>query len=365
MTGNNGEKLTPPPGTKPLMISMREMDTLGLKIGPGLRETVEYRIFDKQHILDEIQQVGFMCPFHEHRAEITKMDGTQVLLVADKEEIYGENWLLCVRQAAFDAQMVLIKQRESQADALLQEEADAKREDMEVLVEYEDKPFVAMPWISATAEQTSEEVAVLTVKGQRPVITMSITRRAEEFNADYKFSDRDADQCFVECRQHKDPNYELTRMEQDIGLQGILDMVDGTTQTSWFRAVNSALQYEPMKIPRESCEKELESGKMHAFLQYALPLMEEALQQNETLDIFLDPLANLAEEDMGHGNKTESSIKELRTFTDLVFSKNKTLPSIDWHPKKSGVVIVAASANASFSKRGDSSDKVIYCFFLS
>lgn len=64
------EKLTPPEGTRPMMISMREMETLGLKTGSGLRETVEYKVFQKQWILEQIQQLGFMCPFHEFRADI-------------------------------------------------------------------------------------------------------------------------------------------------------------------------------------------------------------------------------------------------------------------------------------------------------
>ncbi|OQS00410.1 hypothetical protein ACHHYP_03618 [Achlya hypogyna] len=358
-----GEKLAPLPGTKPLMISMREMDTLGLKTGPGLKDTVDYKLFDKQKILDEIQQVGFMCPFHEHRAEIAKLECAELLLVADRDEVYGENWFVCVRQAAYEAQMTIINQRlkdaaDAAAAAESKQDNQGKAEDEMLQIQYEDKPFVVHPWDSSTADETHEQVQLLTVKAARPVITMSITRRAEEFNADYKFSDRDADQCFVECRQHKDPNYDLSRLEQDVGLQGIPDLVDHATQTSWFRAVNSALQYEPVKLPVEAREREMQSARVQTFLATVLPSMEEALQQNETLDIFLDPLQTMMEEETGGQHKTENSIKELRTFTDLIYSKNKTLPSIDWHPKKTGVIAVAASTNASFSKREDATDKV-------
>lgn len=64
------EKLPPPEGTRAMMISMREMDTMGLKTGSGLRETVPSRTFSKAQVLQEIAQVGFMCPFHEFRADI-------------------------------------------------------------------------------------------------------------------------------------------------------------------------------------------------------------------------------------------------------------------------------------------------------
>ncbi|RHY01402.1 hypothetical protein DYB36_002923 [Aphanomyces astaci] len=360
------EKQAPPPGTKPLMVSMREMDTLGLKTGPGLKETIDFKVFDRQTILDEIAKVGFMCPFHEHRAEVAKLEIPQLLLVADRDEVYGENWLLCVRQVGYDDQMALIAQRQA---ALEVAEADSKNqvteEDELLTLVYEDKPIVSRPWESASADDSHEQVRLLSIHATRAVISISVTRRAEEFNADYKFSDRDADQCFVECRQHKDPNYDLTRMEQDVGLQGIPDLIDNTTQTSWFRAVNSALQYEPIKFPSDLRDREMQSNRMQTFLATVLPRMEEALQQNETLDIFMDPLAILAEEEMATGqHKTDNNIKELRTFTDLVYSKNKTLPSIDWHPKKSGVVAVAAATNSSFSKRADATDKVDGSYIL-
>ncbi|CAK4624064.1 hypothetical protein LEN26_006346 [Aphanomyces euteiches] len=355
------EKQLPPPGTRPLMISMREMDTLGLKTGPGLKDTIDYKVFDKQTILDEIAKIGFMCPFHEHRAEIAKLEIPELLLVADRDELYGENWLLCVRQEGYQAQMAIITQRQQGLEAAeADSKSETKEEDEMLSIIYEDKPIIARPWESSTSEDTHETVRMLSIHQSRPLITMTVTRHAKEFNADYKFSDRDADQCFVECRQHKDPNYDLTRMEQDVGLQGIPELIDNATQTSWFRAVNSALQYEPIKFANDLREREMQSTRMQHFLATVLPRMEEALQQNETLDIVLDPLAILAEEEMAAGgqHKSESNIKELRTFTDLIYSKNKTLPSIDWHPKKSGVVAVAAATNSSFSKRADATDKV-------
>ncbi|KAG7398630.1 WD repeat-containing protein 63 [Phytophthora boehmeriae] len=360
-----------PEGTRPMMISMREMETLGLKTGSGLRETVEYKVFTRAEVLDQIAQVGFMCPFHEFRAEIAKMPaGDDILIVADPTETYGENWLLCLARKAFDSQMELIRRREQErleALAAQEKEANAAADanDMSKIV-YEDKPVMSRPWTSTTARETHEDVEALTIKPSRPLITISVTKMSDELNADYKFSDRDADQCFVEWRQHKDPNYELTRLEQDVGLQGTPPLVDNATQTSWFRSVNSALQYEPVVMDPVQRRTEMDSDKLQAFLARVLPHVERALQQNETLDVFLDPFAHLLEEeDASLGNKNnENTMRELRSFTDLVYSKNKTLPAIDWHPKRHGVVAVAAAANASFSRRLDLLDTVESSFIL-
>lgn len=128
--------------------------------------------------------------------------------------------------------------------------------------------------------------------------------------------------------------------------------------------MNSALQYEPIVMDVARRQEEMDAEKMQAFLQRMLPLVEQALQQNETLDIFLDPFAELNEDDPALASKNENAIKELRSFTDLVYSKNKTLPAVDWHPKKNGVVAVAAAANANFARRLDLLDKVDSSFIL-
>lgn len=113
-----------------------------------------------------------------------------------------------------------------------------------------------------------------------------------------------------------------------------------------------------------ACEREMDSDRMQQFLVKTLPLVEQALQQNETLDIFLDPFAHLLEEDAAMANKSEAAVKELRSFTDLVYSKNKTLPAVDWHPKKHGVVAVAAAANVNFARRLDLLDKIDSSYIL-
>ena len=105
MNAEDGQKEVAPIGSIPMMMSSREMDTYELKTGPGAHETVNYKVFDRAYILDQVQQLGFMCPFHAHRKAIEKADTDQILIVADRDEKYGENWLLCITKAAFDAQM--------------------------------------------------------------------------------------------------------------------------------------------------------------------------------------------------------------------------------------------------------------------
>ena len=50
-------------------------------------------------------------------------------------------------------------------------------------------------------------------------------------------------------------------------------------------------------------------------------------------------------------NKGENELKELRTFNDIVFSKNMSLCDIDWHPTQKGMLAVAPVRNLNFDER--------------
>ena len=61
---------SPPNGLRPMYISMKNMEKYNLKVGDGLGDTVDYRIFNKKEVLDEIQSVGFYSDFFVFKNEI-------------------------------------------------------------------------------------------------------------------------------------------------------------------------------------------------------------------------------------------------------------------------------------------------------
>eukprot|EP00966_Prymnesium_polylepis_P190568 4416608-Prymnesium_polylepis.1 len=63
-------------------------------------------------------------------------------------------------------------------------------------------------------------------------------------------------------------------------------MSDAKTQTSWFRPVNLAVQYSPRGMDIKDMARALDSAPMRSFLAAIREGYEEALQQNETIDIF-------------------------------------------------------------------------------
>lgn len=138
--------------------------------------------------------------------------------MADPFETYGENWLLCLTRKAVESQMEILQQRERERQEALQaqsKDGEDEEDDMSKIV-YQDRPVLSKPWMSSSARESHEDVESLTVKSSRPLVALSspvellsayslwligvqiqisVTKMSDEFNADYKFSDRDADQC--------------------------------------------------------------------------------------------------------------------------------------------------------------------------
>ena len=56
---------------------------------------------------------------------------------------------------------------------------------------------------------------------------------------------------------------------------------------------------------------------------------------------------------------TASLLQEYQSFTDLMFSKDKTITAIDWHPTQRGIVAVSVGEKLSFDNRLDHANQII------
>jgi hypothetical protein len=91
--------------------------------------------------------------------------------VADPQEMYGDNWLLCFTRKALEVQMDIIQQKEKLE--LEAENSSTKEEEVDFSkLEYEDKPILAKAWDSSTAKETCDQVNRLNIKSTRPLVRM-------------------------------------------------------------------------------------------------------------------------------------------------------------------------------------------------
>lgn len=242
-----------------------------------------------------------------------------------------------------------------------EEAAAAEKARLDAMVYY-DEPLTCKAYVSESAADTAAEVAMLDTQRRRPLLSLQIVRPRREFGARVKFRDKDGgEQNAADFRQQRNPNYDLTRSELDVGLQACAGLFarhsDTGTQTTWFRAVHNSMQTEALEMP-EDAEETVSSESMMEFFTTAANRCEHALQQNETLNIFQDELALLDEEEIFVvGSKGENTIREARTFMDLEFSGNTSLVDIDWHPRSRQWLAAATAMNWNFEQRVDRSGR--------
>lgn len=65
--------------------------------------------------------------------------------------------------------------------------------------------------------------------------------------------------------------------------------------------------------------------------------LEVCLQQNSILNMFEDDYKLLSDMDGITGRKSDTTLKEYQSFTDLQFSKNRVITHIEWHPTVKGI----------------------------
>lgn len=424
--------IAPPPGIVPVDISIRQMQspTYQLSTGPRRNDTIPYKLFDKQVVLDDVQSVGFYSPFHPVRAAINAYPGTSLLLVADASEKYGSNWYLCVTEEAKAIELDALGAAERAAaeesrKAAEEEERKAAEEHRLATLIVHEQPLVARHYKSSTAEETAEDVRDLSVRRSRPLIALRLQRRRYNFGARCTFNDREYDVPVADFRPRREPAYELKRSELSFALQAgpskLSGRVDAGSQTTWFAPQNAAVQCDvehdsigvalissstdarsaagvPAGVATESrpdsptglraaiqaeiaLAAELEAGagveaggatplqagaagggaaggslsvmeQLADVLFRAMPLLDLALAQNETLNIFRNDIAALADEDVVVVSSSDAkNVREERQFMDLELTSHKAIVAVEWHPSSPAWFAVSAMPTLTFEQR--------------
>jgi WD40 repeat protein len=235
--------------------------------------------------------------------------------------------------------------------------APAEDEGPEVFVY--DAPVTPREWVSETAADSHVEVGNFTVTPGRALHQAKIEQPLKNYGAQCKYSDlQPSTWTIITCRQQKDPNFALNKRELECGIQAVPLMKETACMTQWFRPVNAFTQYDKDDfLDRQKGEDELLAG----FLTRVSRPIEEALQQNETVDIFQDEFASLGEEDMGFGSKVTSNIKEVRVFHDVGYTRQKRVQWTEWVPgtasAQNPMLISSVCDNSVFQDRVDNSGK--------
>jgi len=157
--------------------------------------------------------------------------------------------------------------------------------------------------------------------------------------------------------------YVLKTKQLDKGVQPAPQTRTNWAQTSWWRKLNRITQYAPQSASKEEIDASLNSEELKLFLERVVPMMEKVLINNETIDIFKSDLQVFEQDEQNFGTKTEA-IKEVQTFVDLDWSRQKKIVRIDWVAENNGLAGVACVENLNFDERVESSGKSLFSSIL-
>ncbi|XP_062308219.1 LOW QUALITY PROTEIN: dynein axonemal intermediate chain 3 [Osmerus eperlanus] len=332
----------------PMVLTSATQEMFGCRAEEDVTGDNPYKLLRKDDILQDMRTRAAVSDFSPAKQLVTDYPEEEILLVYDIDFTHGQSFYLVLTVETKDKMLSLPASEEAVA---------AEAVPSEVFVQ--EKTPEPQPWVSLGSEQEIEEESVT---DSRPRLKYKISRARREFGARVCFSSRnaaDAKDGHMECSSYQDRSFSLRQMERQSAVQAIPALHSSSTQTIWRYPKNMCTQYEPREFSEEEKENCLQSESLKNFVNSVAWRFETALQQNEIMDVFLDDWKALKEDDGGYGGKADTHLKEYQSFTDLHFSKEKTISDINWHPTINGVIAVSVIERLSFEDRINASTKLL------
>lgn len=184
------------------------------------------------------------------------------MVVYDYDQLYGQNFYIVYTQDALKKELKRKEESEKKKEEVVEAVAEGGAEGTAP------EPEKVRPrgWTSLGSES---EVVESRFSPNRPLIVYQASRKRKEFGGPHKFSDRDALDSFLECRPHKDPNFDLKRMEVERGVQAVPEVCETVAQTNWFRRVQSSVQCDAGSMMISALQEEPLSPRISDFLREA------------------------------------------------------------------------------------------------
>ncbi len=194
---------------------------------------------------------------------------------------------------------------------------------------------------------------------------MRISRPRSEFGAEPSFFEKEGGENYLEMKttQKGTTSFHTKKKVLELGLQAGNKMINFKSQTYYNRKVNAAIQFDPIDFINSMKAFYMKDDtnmneKLEKFIDRVSPYIEEALQSNELINVFLDDFDVLGDEETtGATSKISAVTNPPRTFFNHTYCKNKRVSSIKFHPTKPHLVAMSMIENLSFDDRADISGK--------
>lgn len=258
------------------------------------------------------------------------------------------------------------------SDQEVEESSSASEEEEDNSKQFEIRDIEPKPYHSVTIQETEDEVKSLTVQTTRPLLSLKISKKRRYYGQLMtKFSGTESAQP-LEIMHMRDPNFkkENYKMTLEIGLQAgcgikLLPHPKGHGfQSNYFITAQKNSIYSKEDFYDEHMnhidriDDVTEAPKLEHFIRNVEVKIEEALQSNETIDVFHDEFEILGEKE-GEGGSSGGNLANLmtetRTFYNLDFTREKTVSEIQWEPGKDDHIAACCIENFDYSERVEKS----------
>ena len=340
----------PPLGIVPLFLRGATLEKHGISL-----ENRDYFLVPKAVLLKEIQDLGKISDFEPAKKQIESFTSDELLLVVDRQQVYGELTLLYSNTDLKEKFLAELEEKEAarlesirllEAEEVARQEAETAR----LNIVYEDRPISPREWQSSSTETEAEIKQMLHVPF-RELIVMNVYRPKRLMGKSFRFNFRSgAENKVHEFRSVKDSNFKPI-LESEVGFQAAPMMKEADAQTTWFQPVNKLVQYEAADSSDVLTSLQENREGLIRFLGLATTRVELALQQNESVDIFHETFRTLHGDEVLDGSLAENELKETKNFADPTYSKSKALVAIDWVPKRQDMLAVSGVRNLNFDAR--------------
>ncbi|XP_026190880.1 uncharacterized protein LOC34617411 [Cyclospora cayetanensis] len=377
-------------GIMGVMVRKQNLKRMGLLLsdGPDCR-LLPFKHFPKKDVLQEIASRGNESDWTDHKTVIKAYPLDKLLLVRDDPGNYGANYLMPFSEMAYQAvhEAVLA----AQADAIATKEEEVKRQllsDGEANIRLRNEEFDApqspRQWQSETSAITAAEIAAMTIKTKRALLkqtvikdghTLNVTAPVQPFTGQplllrapkvsvvppkaitlYKLSIDVLLSCVAQSIAVQDSLSVDLKQELEFGIQAVPPTAERCCQAAGLTVKAVEMQHDSSALSRKAGVSTFTSRKnLKTFFSAVESMMEEALQQNEAVDVLKEEYMPLEESGNAEEHvKVKDSIREAFTFSDLLHSKNKVISSVRWVPESGALIACAIMEASSFDERVES-----------
>uniref|UniRef100_A0A3P8WQ05 Dynein axonemal intermediate chain 3 n=1 Tax=Cynoglossus semilaevis TaxID=244447 RepID=A0A3P8WQ05_CYNSE len=322
-----------PKDISPLVLTSATQELFGCCADRDVTRESPHKLLKKEDIIQDIKRRAAVSDFSPVKQIVLEYPDEELLLVFDRDFTYGQSFYLVITPEPPQA-------------------AVSEVVELERIKTPEPKQ-----WISLGSELEIEEE---TVKETRDKLRYRFSRVRRKFGAPVCFSDRntaDAKDGHLECAAYPDSRFSIKQLQRDCGIQAVPTLQSSTK--------NIFTQYKPRDLSDQERESIVQSENLKNFCSSVTSRLV-TIHNEQITNVFFDDWKDLGtspEADDWSG-KVSEGLTLHQAFTDQVYTKDRRISCVNWHPALYGVIAVALTEKKEqpFTFDARPSLIVFFCF---